>query len=245
MPRGRPKAEDIPDNERCNAKSKQTGERCCQYVVKGKTKCKYHGGLSAGGVSHPNFIHGRYSTVMPKRLMDNYQAALSDDKALAQREEIAVMEARAKDLLTRAESGESGALMKELRGYCNDYKKASRLAAKASDNSREKSTQNAKRAEALDSLFTAIENAYDDYRIWDEVAKVVNQTTRLRESERRYLIEQQESYTAEEVRTLMAAVANVLKTEVREQSVLKAVSQKLFALENVSVRGAGARDSAN
>lgn len=33
---------------RCNAKSKQTGKQCGAHVVQGKTKCRYHGGLSCG-----------------------------------------------------------------------------------------------------------------------------------------------------------------------------------------------------
>ncbi len=32
----------------CKAKSKQTGKRCKNFAVKGKTVCRFHGGLSTG-----------------------------------------------------------------------------------------------------------------------------------------------------------------------------------------------------
>jgi hypothetical protein len=33
---------------RCNAKSKRTKQQCRNPAIKGKTKCKHHGGLSTG-----------------------------------------------------------------------------------------------------------------------------------------------------------------------------------------------------
>lgn len=44
----------------CNATNRQ-GERCGALAVKGRTKCRHHGGKSLQGASHPNYKHGRYS----------------------------------------------------------------------------------------------------------------------------------------------------------------------------------------
>lgn len=234
--RGRPRIEDRPEEMRCKAKSKQTGERCCQFVSAGMKVCHYHGGATPSGLNASRFKTGRYSRWLPKRLMDRYQEALNDEKALAQREEIALMESRAKDLLQRVDSGESGALMKELRKHVAEYEKASR--------SRREDKYDTM-SDVLAELFSAIKRAQADYKIWDEIAKVVNQTTRLRESERRYMVEQHEMYSAEEVRIMMVAVGDVIKREVKDQIAVQAVAREIAKLENIAVRGPSEQPSAN
>ena len=52
---------------RCNAMSKRTRQRCGNPAIKGKTKCKFHGGRSTGSKTpegkarqiEANTIHGR------------------------------------------------------------------------------------------------------------------------------------------------------------------------------------------
>ena len=39
-------AQPRPDDKRCTALSRNTGERCGQWAMKGQTKCRYHGGKS-------------------------------------------------------------------------------------------------------------------------------------------------------------------------------------------------------
>ena len=51
----------------CSAKSKRSQERCCNPAIKGKTKCRHHGGRSTGSRTPEgkarqiaaNTIHGR------------------------------------------------------------------------------------------------------------------------------------------------------------------------------------------
>ena len=51
----------------CNALSKRTRERCKAHAIKGKTKCRFHGGRSTGPrtaagrarISAANTVHGR------------------------------------------------------------------------------------------------------------------------------------------------------------------------------------------
>lgn len=39
-------AQPRPDDKRCTALSRNTGERCGQWAMKGQSKCRYHGGKS-------------------------------------------------------------------------------------------------------------------------------------------------------------------------------------------------------
>lgn len=38
----------IPPERRCTARSKRTGLQCQQWAMRGKTKCRFHGGKSSG-----------------------------------------------------------------------------------------------------------------------------------------------------------------------------------------------------
>jgi len=59
-----------PNNApRCNAKAKSTGKQCRAPAVRGKSKCRLHGGRSTGAKTpeglrrcqRANWKHGRYS----------------------------------------------------------------------------------------------------------------------------------------------------------------------------------------
>ena len=59
---------------RCNAKSKRTKQQCRNPAIKGKTKCKHHGGRSTGSKTlegkarqiAANTIHGRETRAIRK-----------------------------------------------------------------------------------------------------------------------------------------------------------------------------------
>lgn len=253
MPSG--PGDNIPPEKRCKATSKQTGEQCGHWKIAGREVCHYHGGKSLVGISHKSLKHGRYSKALPERLRGRYEAALKDEKALVQRDEIAMMEARKVDLLARADTGESGALMAELRKHIRGFRKASnklqRLPANGTDKERNKELEKRRRelrdemGEHHDAVFAGIEKADEDYRLWAEIQKVDNLLIRLRESERRHIQEQHEMYSADEVRTMLVAVQDIIKRNVREQGVLQAIATDLVKLEHISTRGAGAEPSVN
>lgn len=53
--------QDIPDDRKCGAKNRR-GEPCRKWTMKGRTRCRNHGGASRTGMMHPNFRHGWFST---------------------------------------------------------------------------------------------------------------------------------------------------------------------------------------
>ena len=65
----------------CNAKSKRTQQRCKAPAIKGKTKCRFHGGKSTGAktaegkarIAKAHTIHGRETR--QKRLETSYMLA--------------------------------------------------------------------------------------------------------------------------------------------------------------------------
>jgi hypothetical protein len=61
------------------------------------------------GQAHGRYSHGRYSKVLPVRILARYRQASKDADLTALRSEIALLDARVGDLLTRIDTGESGA----------------------------------------------------------------------------------------------------------------------------------------
>src|SRR4051812_1922543 len=90
----------------------------------GKAVCMMHGGKSPVGIASASFTTGRYSKAIPPRLLDRYHAAEADPARLALDSEIALTDARLADLLGRVDTGESGALWRDLAAAYRDLEAA-------------------------------------------------------------------------------------------------------------------------
>ena len=110
----------------CTAHSKRDGSPCRGKAVKGRTTCRMHGGTIPRGLALPQTTHGRYSKDLPARLAGRYREAQSDPELLALRDEVALVDARLGDVLGRVDSGESGALWKQLSNSWQAFIKARR-----------------------------------------------------------------------------------------------------------------------
>ena len=56
---------------RCGAKNRQ-GNPCQKWPIKGRNRCRNHGGKSLRGVDSPSFKNGRYSKLLPRDLLGRY-----------------------------------------------------------------------------------------------------------------------------------------------------------------------------
>lgn len=73
---------------RCNAQSKRTREQCKAPAMRGKSKCKFHGGLSTGPRTQEGrnrcagakLIHGRET----KEMRENHRVVMAQLKLYAQ-----------------------------------------------------------------------------------------------------------------------------------------------------------------
>ena len=53
---------------RCGAKNRQ-GNPCQKWPIRGRNRCRNHGGKSLRGVDSPSFKNGRHSKLLPRNLM--------------------------------------------------------------------------------------------------------------------------------------------------------------------------------
>jgi monoamine oxidase len=206
----------------CTATSKRTGQPCGANAMTGAHLCYHHGGKTPTGIAAPTYKHGRYSRVLPARLLDRYHAAEADPTRLQLDAEIALLDARLSDLLARVDTGESGALWgalqakyKELLFYRNDKLKAPQI---------------------MTDLGALITQGAADVAAWQEVQDVVQQRRRLVESERKHLIEQQQMIRADEAMALITAIAMSVKTHVSNPAEVARISADLTRLLNSGVQ---------
>lgn len=68
-------AQPRPDDKRCTALSRNTGERCGQWAMKGQTKCRYHGGKS------PNALRKVKERQVEKQILTDLERAKLTGKA--------------------------------------------------------------------------------------------------------------------------------------------------------------------
>ena len=73
--------------QRCTAKAKSTGEQCGQPVVRGKDKCRFHGGLTP-------IVHGLYSKYRDPQIAARAAELVGDEKLTDLRPPIADLRAR-------------------------------------------------------------------------------------------------------------------------------------------------------
>ena len=202
---------------RCTAHSR-SGEPCKHYPVRGRTVCYMHGGAIPRGPALPQWKHGRHSKLLPSRMLGDYRRALNDPDLLAMRADVALVEARLADLLKRVDSGESGALWGKLQATWTALEKA------------RKDGDTAAMAALMATLGAFINKGAADRETWGEVVFVLDQKRKLSESERKRIIDLQQMMTSEQAMALLAAVIDVVRTNVTDRTILAAISADIGRL---------------
>lgn len=202
----------------CSATSKRTGENCKARAMRGKDVCYHHGGKTPTGVALPQTRTGRYSKYLPERLAERYEQAASDPDLLALREDVALLDARLSQLLSKADAGESAEAWKRIRKALKDYQKA-RAGGKPE-----------RKKETLYALEDAIEKGGSDLEVWEEIASHLEMRRKLTESERKRLIEMNQMVRADQAMTLVAALVATVRRHVTDRDQLAAISSDISSL---------------
>jgi hypothetical protein len=177
-----------------------------------------HGGKTPTGMALPQFKDGRHSKYLPARLSSRYAEALSDGALLELRAEVALVDARLADVLGRVDTGESGALWQSLMEARGEL-----IAAKRSGSTIEQ-------AKWINAILDLIGRGHTDYRAWSEVGSLLEQRRKLVESERKRLVEAQQTLTVEKAMLLIGAIGGIIKANVTDRQQLSAISQAINSL---------------
>ena len=200
----------------CTARSKRSGEQCRRQATPGRTVCNIHGGKTPVGLAAPNYQTGRYSKYLPARLLERYHEAANDPALLELQADIALIDSRLAELLSRIDTGESGRRWRRVQQAATNYR-----AARKRDEDVD---------EARDALFAAILAGVQDEAAWAEIAGAIEQRRKLVESERKRLVETNQTITVERAMLIIAGLTDIIRRHVPDPQQRAAIAADLSQL---------------
>ncbi len=203
---------------KCRARKSDGVTPCRAWAVAGRSVCWAHGGASpAPGPSHPNFRHGRYSRVVPRGIRSLYEAGLRDPELLAMTDEMAVLDARAGELLARIGTGESAERWKQVR-------EAMRVVLSFQAQGDGENTE-----EAISELSKLI-FASDDYEGWGEIVRVYDARRKISNTERARRQAAEASISAAQVMALMSSLSAIIVGHVADPQARTLIAEDIRRL---------------
>lgn len=169
--------------------------------MRGKTRCRKHGGKSLSGAEHPNFKGGTSSVALPPRLAERVERHLADPELTATLRDIALASARLDELLDQFGTGEAADAWGAAAAAHRD------ITASAEDATPE---GRARLADALARLDAAITQAQHERGLWAEVFDVQAHRARLVQTELKREERLEQNVTARQALTLLGTVKALL-----------------------------------
>lgn len=214
----------------CGAPKRKSYEPCKLPPAPNGRCTRFHGGTAAIGPAHPSYVTGKHSKAfdfLPSYLQDQAQSVYDDEKLIQSREEIAVLTAHGRDMLSRGlPDGESGAAWRA----CGEW-------VKIAVNAMEK--QDAKElGAALARLADLTNNGIGEQAVWREYQQVVENTRRAKETEMKRLQYLSGFIAVDKAAALLHRMVDIIQTHVRDTNVLR-----LILLDVDKVFGRGAKNS--
>lgn len=196
----------------CHAKSKRSGVQCKKPAIKYGV-CRLHGGASLSGKDLPSYKHGRYSKHIPTRMAATYEKGVHDRELLNMREDVALIDARVTDLLSRVDTGEAGRIWALALIAYQDVQDAIR------------DGDTIKGREANMELGALLRKGQGDYRAWDEVGKALEQKRKLIKSESKRQMQEKLLVPIAELGMVVQALAAAVSRYVTDVGILRAINE--------------------
>ena len=187
----------------CGAQLRKKPGRFCQKPpIKGKRRCRLHGGKSLGGIASGKYKHGRYSRYLPMDMRKQYEESKHDPELLSHQPDLRLMDLHLQRLLATLTQPENLEAFSRAREAFEEFKKFQR----------EKNGPAMKHAlDKVDLLFTV---GIQSGSVWTEVREAIEQRRRLLESESRRIKDQQTTMSSEQVLSLIEFIVDCLRTSV-------------------------------
>jgi ribosomal protein S15P/S13E len=186
--------------------------------MRGRDACRMHGGKSLPGAFNPAYKHGRHSKFLPTRLVAQYRAAEKDLELTNLRSELALLDARVADLLSRVDTGESGATWKALKESYDRFQQSRRA------------QDVAKMTAAWAEVEHHMETGTGDYHAWDEVTALIETRRKLVTTEHQRLAVLQQHVTAEQMTVMLGLIVEIIAKHVTDRQALTNIHAELQRL---------------
>lgn len=186
----------------CGAKLRKKDATCRQRPMKGRKKCRLHGGASLSGIASPTFKHGRYSKVLPTGLRKKFEDAGRDPFLLSHEPELKLLDVKLSELIGElGQDGGSGAFPELQKAW-----KELQSATLAGDESRVATCKS-----TLDGIF---QRGMSDTGIWRQILDCIEARRKILESESKRLKEQGQSMSVEQLLAIIEYIVDVIRESV-------------------------------
>ncbi len=173
---------------RCGARlRKKPGQYCGHWPLKGRTRCRLHGGASLAGPASGTWDTGKFSKYLPTDLAERYDRHRRDPKLLEMREHVAIVDSQLERLLEQWAKGGTPAewkqvfdLATELQDACGEFTAAQRARNEADMKAAFRAI-----ADLVGSLGALAMQGIKDARAWRDIANVMTLGQQLRDGEKR------------------------------------------------------------
>jgi hypothetical protein len=194
-------------------KIKDDGKKCQALAVKGKERCYKHGGAVQSGAAASAFKTGKFSAVLPKNIVDRFEALLADRELVEHRSTAALFTIRAEEVLRElADEEQARAQTRYLKRY------AQILSKEISKGEITKDT-------AYDRLTAAITKKMEEYQKWEEIYQIAELKRKTMEAETKRLKDMGAVMTMEQALAFIMSVSGIAKRYLEQDKMEGFVSE--------------------
>ncbi len=213
-----------PNPERCGAKLRKSHPpRYCKRYPMPNGRCPLHGGKSLKGPASGTYQGKGYSKYFPsKKLRRIFARSFEDRELMRLRNDLAIVATRLVELIQSLSSEQSGTLWKRLRKKHRELRRSRPNSARAT--------------KLLHEIGDLIQRGSSDHFIWKEIGQQIELRRRLLDSETKRGLAAHQVMTAEEVRMLIDAVANLIREHVKDRQTLQKISEGLVGFIDVEAK---------
>ena len=193
-----------PKKGKCGSKLRKSLEKygqiryCVLFPVRGRTRCRLHGGATLQGMASATYRGKGYSQSVPKHLKDIYEAHYNDPEPLSLYKEIALCNTRIEDLLTQI-SGRSGDCIEQVSAAFLAFQKAFKADELAGE---------------LDDLEKAIRRLKRDRSTWQEIREEKKNKARLVGTAQRVEFAEGRGVTMEALMSMQSEIINLIRNTI-------------------------------
>ncbi len=185
----------------------------------GKRVCYNHGGMTPRGRDSPHHRTGRHSRYLPERLVERYQEALDDEELTRLDSEIALVDTKIQDVLTRLEeTGEGPGAWAEVQQVRAQLRRAE-----------ESADANAK-CRARERFDAAIDAGREEQLTWRVVMNLVEQRRKLVETELKHRADEERFITVERLMILVAAIVDIMRRHIADPETRRKIADEIRCL---------------
>lgn len=190
----------------CGAKLRGKDQTCRRLPMKGRKKCKLHGGASLTGSASATWKHGRFSKYLPTGLRQRYVEYCRDPQSNDLRDDIALLDVNISELLVQAQERKAIDVLPRLKKLIPELSKAVDEGDKARGH------------EVVALMERALKEQAQIAGVWDKIVERIEVRRKLVETQMKRALMLGSSISVGEAQEFMASMCLIIKT-VCEQNI--------------------------